>query len=122
MADIAAMGETIKWGVNIITILLMVIASWMAIRKNNNLALGVAVVGNLVVYNFTQSPLLCWVVSIGCMIWAGMTKARRHGEADLGVSKSMTTGEVKESGKIKCRYCKKLYDSEYNGCPYCKKV
>ena len=25
------------------------------------------------------------------------------------------------STKIKCRFCGKKYDSEYNGCPYCKK-
>jgi len=26
-----------------------------------------------------------------------------------------------ESNKIRCRYCKKIYSAEYNGCPYCKK-
>jgi len=30
--------------------------------------------------------------------------------------------EKAETGKkIRCRFCKKLYSSEYNGCPYCKK-
>lgn len=31
---------------------------------------------------------------------------------------SMQKAEVK---KIRCRFCKKLYSAEYNGCPYCKK-
>jgi len=26
-----------------------------------------------------------------------------------------------EEKKIRCRFCKKLYSAEYNGCPYCKK-
>lgn len=26
-----------------------------------------------------------------------------------------------EERKIRCRFCKKLYSAEYNGCPYCKK-
>jgi len=26
-----------------------------------------------------------------------------------------------EEKKIKCRFCKKSYSADYNGCPYCKK-
>jgi len=26
-----------------------------------------------------------------------------------------------EEKQVKCRFCKKLYSAEYNGCPYCKK-
>ena len=29
--------------------------------------------------------------------------------------------EEPEEKMIKCRYCKKKYSAEYNGCPYCKK-
>ena len=72
--DLQTTAGMIDLGVKAVTVILMVIASWMAIKRKNNLILGVAIVGNLVVYYFTQSPLLCWVVSIGCMIWAGMIK------------------------------------------------
>lgn len=29
--------------------------------------------------------------------------------------------EEPEEQKIRCRFCKKSYSAEYNGCPYCKK-
>jgi len=29
--------------------------------------------------------------------------------------------EGEEEKMIRCRFCKKRYSSEYNGCPYCKK-
>ena len=34
---------------------------------------------------------------------------------------SEKSSKPENSGKIRCRYCKKSYSSEYNGCPYCKK-
>ena len=69
MADIQATSEVIKWIVNSITLILMVLASWFAINKNNNLVLGFIILGNLTVYYFTQSPLLCWVISITGIVW-----------------------------------------------------
>ena len=36
--------------------------------------------------------------------------------------KEKTKAEDKSNkNKVRCRFCKKLYSSEYNGCPYCKK-
>ena len=194
--DIQAMGGMVQWTVNGITIILMIIASSLAVKKNNNLCLGVAIVGNLAVYYLTQSPLLCWMVSIACMIWA--SKSGEQGQSakktDAPANKQKIAGHIiglligigllvapimayvlqeastkdptsqgimilsgvigafmiinntfslferqssaapaasavkasKEepqnaTGKIRCRFCKKLYSSEYNGCPYCKK-
>ena len=37
MADIQAAGEIIKWAVNGVTILLMIIAASLAIKKKNNI-------------------------------------------------------------------------------------
>ena len=68
--DVQTTGELIRWIVNGITILLMIAAASLAIKKNNNICLGVAIVGNLAVYYFTLSPLLCMIVSIACIIWA----------------------------------------------------
>ena len=222
--DIQAAGETIKWVVNGITIILMVIAASLAIKKKNNLCLGVAIVGNLAAYFFTRSPLLCMIISIACIIWALKTKgsevekhAERHAQnlkvqkvsksyvqSDIEVKKMVKPGPIigliigiglvvfptmgflmKEASlsdpkgqimgigfivfgalmvvvnilalvkgtdnllaesphaappatvsqshskvkaevedvkdKIRCRFCNKLYSSEYNGCPYCKK-
>jgi hypothetical protein len=31
------------------------------------------------------------------------------------------TSSQSQVSKIRCRFCKKLYSTEYNGCPYCKK-
>ena len=35
--------------------------------------------------------------------------------------RSEVEGENDSGDKIRCRFCKKLYSSEYNGCPHCKK-
>ena len=124
--DVQTTGELIRWIVNGITILLMIAAASLAIKKNNNICLGVAIVGNLAVYYFTLSPLLCMIVSIACIIWASMSKSKSTNESDLKVSKSSSRAknetEDKREKRIKCRFCKKLYSAEYNGCPYCKKV
>lgn len=188
--DIQATSTLIDWAIKGITILLMVIAASMAIRKKNNLVLAVAILGNLVVYYFTLSPLLCMIVSVVCIVWANSTKgAEQEGqrsklkvgniigliigigfvagpligymnqEASLsdpttqgililfaviggfmiinnlfklfekeGSAAAPTATTVKsssraksETGKIRCRFCKRLYSAEYNGCPYCKK-
>jgi len=190
MADIQAAGTLIDWTVKGITILLMIIAASIAIKKKNNLVLAVAVLGNLVVYYFTLSPLLCMIVSVVCIVWANSTKgAEQEGQKskikigniigliigigfvagpligymnqEASLSDPTTQGililfaviggfmiinnlfklfekegsaaapavtTVKsspkakaETGKIRCRFCKKLYSSDYNGCPYCKK-
>lgn len=128
MADIQATGELIKWGVNGVTLILMIIAASIAIQKKNNACLGVAIVGNLLVYFFTRSPLLCWIVSIACMIWAGKSKVGEKKEvsapaatAPAPAATANQKAEKQEEKKVKCRFCKRSYSAEYNGCPYCKK-
>jgi len=203
--DIQATSEVIKWAVNGLTILLMIIAASLAIKKKNNLAVGVVIVGNLAAYYFTRSPLICMIISIACIIWVNSVKSpeqkqeagtsqskvaqKKTGkvgniiglilgigfvagpligylrqEASLSspttqgililfavigafmiinnlfkllekgegvsspsqasrakVSKTKSKGELSSGKKIRCRFCKRLYSAEYNGCPYCKK-
>lgn len=212
--DIQATQQTIQWAVYGITIVLMIIAASIAIKKKNNLVLMAAVLGNLIVYYFTLSPLLCMAVSVVCMIWASFSGAKSAevpdvtgrkvknlktpkanvivseekkmvkagpivglilgilmagapiagmlmGEASLSDPKGRLIGigfiifgaflvivniivlatgkenllassseaqspasakvEKSTEGKIRCRFCKRLYSADYNGCPYCKK-
>ena len=35
--------------------------------------------------------------------------------------KSSSEEKTETEKQIRCRFCKKLYSSEYNGCPHCKK-
>ena len=208
MADIQAAGEIIKWAVNGVTILLMIIAASLAIKKKNNICLGVVILGNLSAYYFTRSPLICMIISIACIIWASSMKSPEQNKQELESSKSPTTQKKRvkagniiglilgiglvagpligylrqeaslsdpttqgvlilfaviggfmiinnifellkkdetiapattvtttqqppkektkaedksNKNKVRCRFCKKLYSSEYNGCPYCKK-
>lgn len=114
MVDIQATQQAVQWAVNGVTILLMILAASLAIKKNNNICLGVVIIGNLAVYYFTRSPLICMIISIACIIWASLAKGNEVKTKDTN-----NTGGKK---KIKCRFCKKLYSAEYNGCPYCKKV
>ena len=37
------------------------------------------------------------------------------------VPKIESVKEESHAGKVRCRFCGKLYSSEYNGCPHCKK-
>src|SRR3989338_3116133 len=208
MVDIQAAGEIIKWAVNGVTILLMIIAASLAIKKKNNICLGVVILGNLSAYYFTRSPLICMIISIACIIWASSMKSPEQNKQELESSKSPTTQKKRvkagniiglilgiglvagpligylrqeaslsdpttqgvlilfaviggfmiinnifellkkdetiapaatvtttqqpskaktkaedksNKNKVRCRFCKKLYSSEYNGCPYCKK-
>ena len=206
MVDIQATAEMISWAVKGLTVILMIAAASLAIKKKNNVCLGVAIVGNLLVYFLTLSPLLCWIVSIACIMWASSSKSPEQKQSlkssktsvsnskkmvkpgtiiglILGIglvvfpimgfvnkeaslsdstgqllgigfivfgalmvigniitlakggepiaastvttvvqssSKAKTEAEENEK-KIRCRFCKKLYSAEYNGCPHCKK-
>jgi len=217
MVDIQATGQLIDWTVKGITILLLIVVSSLAIKKKNNIGFAVVLLGNMIVFFVTRSPLLCWIVSIAVIIW--VSKSRGDEQPDLGkqiqkksvtsvdnkkpkkigniiglilgigfvvgpligyfrqeaslsdpttqgvlilfavigacmimnnlfklfekgeeVSATVTTApaatanikqpaarqkarveEEPEEKKIRCRFCKKLYSAEYNGCPYCKK-
>jgi len=127
MADLAATAELIDWAVKGVTILLMIAACSVAIKKKNNPAFFVALFGNLLLYLFTQSPLLCMIISISCIVWAGSKKeAAVSAPATAPANqppkqKAEEAEEETKEKKIRCRFCKKLYSAEYNGCPYCKK-
>lgn len=75
-----AIEGTIQWAVNGLTILLMIIAASMAIKKKNNLVLSVVIAGNLIAYALLQSPLVCMIISIAGIIWA--SKLKDSGQAE----------------------------------------
>lgn len=208
--DIQATNMLVDWTIKGITILLMIVAASIAIKKKKNLVLAFAIFGNLILYYLTLSPLLCMIVSIVCIVWANSVKTKEQNEQPLK-SSGTSTGEKRKMVKtgsiiyiiigiclivfpiygfinqepsmmdstghllgigfiifgalmvigniialikgpeqetaasapvvqtvatavkaatrekrrakkmIRCRFCKKLYSSEYNGCPYCKK-
>jgi len=78
MVDIQTTGNIVKWAIDGITILLLILAASMAIKKKNNFCLLVAIVGNLLAYYLTQSPLICMIISIACIIWAGKIKDKEQ--------------------------------------------
>ena|SRR3989339_896167 len=224
--DIQTTEGIVTLATNGLTILLMIIAVSMAIRKKNNICLAVVILGNLIAYYLTQSPLICMIISIAGIIWASMSKNLNDnkqinivsnkqplkssktlvndnkkmvkpgpiigliigilmagfpivgfmiGEASLSdpqgkmwgfgfiifgafmvivnvialakgtdnilndsnnttttttvtsspsqvrSSRAKSQSEESSTNKIRCRFCKKLYSSEYNGCPFCKK-
>lgn len=124
--DIQSASALVQWIVNGVTILFMIVAASLAIKKNNTLCLIVLILGNLSAYYFTQSPLLCMIISIICIIWAKNSKNSNINGFNLKTSKSPVkaedSSENKREKKVKCRFCKKSYPAEYNGCPYCKKI
>ncbi len=203
--DLQATSELIQWAINGIIILLMFLASSIAIKKRNNLCLGIALIGNLSAYYFLQSPLVCMLISIVCIIWASSAKSSEQTSSNkksnikagniigliigLGLvigpligylrqesslsdpttqgililsavigafmiinnlfklfenepvsttapsttvqksikslketaSESVDEEEQETKRQVRCRFCKKLYSAEYNGCPHCKK-
>ena len=82
MADIHAAGEIITWTVWGITILLMVIAASLAIKKKNTFAPVIVVMGNLVAFYFTRSPLVCWIISIAGIIWISSMKSAEQNKQE----------------------------------------
>jgi hypothetical protein len=95
MADVQSYAGIIDIAVKGITILLMIIAASMAIKKKNNIALGIVIVGNLAAYYFTQSPLLCMIISIAGIIWVSSAKSPGAEQQNLGSSKSQIQSQKK---------------------------
>ncbi|MFH1248924.1 MAG: hypothetical protein V1660_02125 [archaeon] len=95
--DIQTTGEVVKWGVNIITLILLIVAASRAIKKKNDICLGAAIVGNLLVYYFTKSPLLCGIVSIACIIWASRAKTKGSVENTKNDSPNISKQTLKSS-------------------------
>jgi len=44
-----------------------------------------------------------------------------HARISASKNSLKASSDSSPESKIRCRFCKKLYDSEFNGCPYCKK-
>src|SRR3989339_465207 len=165
--DIQATSELIKWTVNIITLILVIIAGSLAAKKKQNIAILILFIVNAFALFVLLSPIVAWIASIICIFWVSSIKEAEQKKQSLKSSTtsvknkkmvkpgsiiglgfiifgvfmiignviSMIKGEpastppIKSSSEektetekqIRCRFCKKLYSSEYNGCPHCKK-
>ncbi|MCX6710247.1 MAG: hypothetical protein NTV63_04860 [Candidatus Woesearchaeota archaeon] len=212
--DTPATAELIKWVFNGITLVLVTIASSLAAKKKQHIAILIVFVANAVALFVLLSPLLAWIASIVCIIRISSLKEAGQNEQSLKNPKP-STGNNKKAGniiglllgigfvaapligyirkeasfydpnsqgwiilfaligafmiinnifallkkeentqpavtpivqetkdtaeppskenpvakkeseksadKVRCRYCDKLYNANYNGCPYCKK-
>ena len=96
------------------------------------LVIGVIAIFGSVTSGAIQYTLPIAIVCIvGFFISYAIAKSdEKEAEAISARSNTTTTITQKTSSKeaedddekpIKCRFCKKYYSSEYNGCPYCKK-
>ena len=196
--DIQATSELIKWTVNIITLILVIIAGSLAAKKKQNIAILILFIVNAFALFVLFSPIVAWIASIICIFWVSSIKEAEQKKQSLKSSTtsvknkkmvkpgsiigliigicfvffpilgfinkeatlsdstgqmigigfiifgvfmiignviSMIKGEpastppikssseerLKTEKQIRCRFCKKLYSSEYNGCPHCKK-
>ena len=79
----------------------------------------------------TQGVLILFAVIGGFMIINNIFELLKKEETAAPAAKVTTTQQPSKAkteaedksnkNKVRCRFCKKLYSSEYNGCPYCKK-
>jgi hypothetical protein len=99
--DLQATSVMIDGIVKGVTILLMIIAFSMAITKKNTPAFIVVIFGNIGVYFFTKSPLLCMIVSIACIIWVGVSKTHESSKEEKQASKSQKAKESSAPKKSK---------------------
>src|SRR3989339_207675 len=138
--DIQATSELIKWTVNIITLILVIIAGSLAAKKKQNIAILILFIVNAFALFVLFSPILGFInkeatlsdstgqmIGIGFIIFGvfmiiGNVISMIKGEpASNAPIKSSSEERLKTEKQIRCRFCKKLYSSEYNGCPHCKK-
>ena len=108
--------------------ILVIAALGIAMQKKHYKAMGVIVLAFLL--SFFLPSWIALAVSLGYLIisgiWFKSGKNKVASTATISPKKAKKTEDEeddkpKEEDLVKCRFCKKLYSSEYNGCPYCKK-
>ena len=109
----------------------VIAALGIAMQKKHHKAMGVIVLAFLLSFFFASWIALA--VSLGYLIISAIWfKPEKNKAVATAATNKIASKEKSEKGeeaeeepvfetKIKCRFCKKLYNSEYNGCPYCKK-
>jgi len=121
--------SNIYFGSSGLICILVIAALGIAMQKKHYRAMGVIVAAFLV--SFFLPSWIALAVSVGYLIisgiWFKSDKNKVESTETTSPKKSKKIEdeeddeEPNEEDLIKCRFCKKLYSSEYNGCPYCKK-
>jgi hypothetical protein len=123
---------SIYLGADMLICIFVIAALGIAMQKKHHKAMGVIVLAFLLSFFFASWIALA--VSLGYLIisaiWFKSEKNKAVATVTTNKIASKEKSEKEEEAdeeepvfetKIKCRFCKKLYSSEYNGCPYCKK-
>lgn len=109
----------------------VIAALGIAMRKKHHKAMGVIVLAFLL--SFFLPSWIALAVSLGYLIISGIWfKSEKNKAVAIVTTNKIASKEKSEKEeeaeeepvfetKIKCRFCKKSYSSEYNGCPHCKK-
>lgn len=109
-------------------------AGSMAAKKKHYPALVIIIIAFVLGILFAGGISLA--ASIIYLVWASSQEKKANAATAVVAAQTANVSTQKVSSKekpeeteeepvfekkIKCRFCKKLYSSEYNGCPYCKK-
>jgi len=129
------MAEVVGISMKVFIFVMALAAGGMASKKKHYTAMVIIIIAFIVGILFAGGISL--VASIGYLMWASAQEKKAKGTtaavaapAAVATPIAVTTTpivkssskEKKEIGnKIRCRFCKKLYSADYNGCPYCKK-
>lgn len=118
-------GDMIYFAADFLLCILALIAATTAVKKKHYIPLAgiiIAFILSLLLYSW-----IILVVSLGYIIISGIwfksakDKAATTAPSTAPVAKAKKAETENNEDKIRCRFCKKLYSAEYNGCPYCKK-
>jgi len=126
------MASVVSITMKVFIVIMAMSAIAMAIKKKHFPALALIIAAAVIGALFAGGISL--VVSIGYLMWATAKEKKENAAAKTAAAttpapvaaattvkaSSKAETEIKEK-KIKCRFCKKSYSAEYNGCPYCKK-
>ncbi len=127
---LTATDYNIYLGANGLICIIAIAALGIAMQKKHYKAIGVIVLAFIL--SFFLPSWISLAVSLGYLIISGIWfKSDKNKSTALAHSAKIDSKEKteevedseeeEESTKIKCRFCGKKYDSEYNGCPHCKK-
>ena len=131
------MASVVSITMKVFIVIMAASAIAMAIKKKHFPALIIIVIAAIA--GLLLAGGISLVVSIGYLMWATAQEKKANAATAAKTTAPATTTPVAtvttvapvkaaskekaetEEKKIKCRFCKKSYSSEYNGCPYCKK-
>jgi len=125
------MASVVSITMKVFIVVMALAAGGMASKKKHYPALAIIIIAFIIGILFAGGISL--VASIGYLIWASAQEKKANAAAAARPA-AVTTAPAavvttvkpaskakQEENKIRCRFCKRLYSADYNGCPYCKK-